>query len=89
MKRLIKKAKSKKLDSDLANFLYTCISMFTYNTNEVLLNQCLSYLNNINIKDISEDEERRSQDEVQKMTDRFVAEIDKIIVEKEKEIMTV
>ena len=57
MKRLIKKAKSKKLDSDLANFLYTCISMFTYNTNEVLLNQCLSYLNNINIKDISEDEE--------------------------------
>ena len=40
-------------------------------------------------KDISEDEERRSQDEVQKMTDRFVAEIDKIIVEKEKEIMTV
>jgi ribosome recycling factor len=40
-------------------------------------------------KEISEDDERRSQDEVQKMTDRFVAEIDKIISDKEKEIMTV
>ena len=40
-------------------------------------------------KAISEDEERRSQDDVQKRTDRFVAEIDKIIQEKEKEIMTV
>jgi ribosome recycling factor len=40
-------------------------------------------------KDISEDEERRSQDDVQKMTDRFVTEIDKIVVDKEKEIMTV
>ena len=40
-------------------------------------------------KAISEDEERRSQDDVQKRTDRFVTEIDKIIQEKEKEIMTV
>ena len=40
-------------------------------------------------KEISEDDERRSQDDVQKMTDRFVADIDKVIVEKEKEIMTV
>jgi len=38
---------------------------------------------------ISEDEERRAQDEVQKMTDRAVTDIDKIVVEKEKEIMTV
>ena len=38
-------------------------------------------------KEISEDDERRSQDEIQKMTDRFVAEIDKIISEKEKEII--
>ena len=37
----------------------------------------------------SEDEERRAQDEVQKLTDRFVAEIDKMLVDKEKEIMTV
>jgi ribosome recycling factor len=38
---------------------------------------------------ISEDDERRSQDEVQKRTDRFVAEVDKLVQEKEKEIMTV
>lgn len=40
-------------------------------------------------KEISEDDERRGSDEVQKITDKFVAEIDKIISEKEKEIMTV
>ena len=40
-------------------------------------------------KVISEDEERRAQDEVQKMTDRAVTDIDNIVVEKEKEIMTV
>lgn len=38
---------------------------------------------------ISEDDERRSQDEVQKKTDRCVTEIDKLVQEKEKEIMTV
>ena len=38
---------------------------------------------------ISEDEERRTQDEVQKLTDKFVAEIDKLITQKEGEIMTV
>ena len=40
-------------------------------------------------KVISEDEERRAQDEVQKMTDRAVSDIDKIVVEKDKDIMTV
>ena len=40
-------------------------------------------------KEISEDDERRAQDEVQKMTDRCVAEIDKLVVQKEAEIMTV
>ncbi len=40
-------------------------------------------------KAVSEDDERRAQDDVQKLTDRFVAEIDKILTEKEKEIMTV
>jgi ribosome recycling factor len=34
-------------------------------------------------KGVSEDEERRGQDEVQKMTDRHIAEIDKILVAKE------
>ncbi|MBM3338258.1 MAG: ribosome recycling factor, partial [Betaproteobacteria bacterium] len=35
-------------------------------------------------KAISEDDERRAQDEVQKLTDKFVAEIDKLVAEKEK-----
>ena len=38
---------------------------------------------------ISEDDERRTQDEVQKLTDKFVSEVDRLLVEKEKEIMTV
>jgi ribosome recycling factor len=37
----------------------------------------------------SEDDERRGQDEIQKLTDKFVADIDKLVVEKEKEVLTV
>ena len=40
-------------------------------------------------KAISEDDERRTQDEVQKLTDKFVAEVDKLVVEKEQDVMTV
>ncbi len=40
-------------------------------------------------KEISEDDERRASDDVQKLTDRFVAEIDKLVQTKEAEIMTV
>ncbi|MFM0238280.1 ribosome recycling factor [Paraburkholderia phytofirmans] len=40
-------------------------------------------------KEISEDDERRASDDVQKLTDKFVAEIDKLVVTKEAEIMTV
>jgi ribosome recycling factor len=40
-------------------------------------------------KDISEDDERRMQDEVQKLTDKHVTEIDKLVAQKEAEIMTV
>jgi ribosome recycling factor len=40
-------------------------------------------------KEIPEDDEHRAQDDVQKLTDRFVGEIDKLIAEKEKELMTV
>ena len=40
-------------------------------------------------KAISEDDERRAQDEVQKLTDRSIAEIDKLVADKEAEIMAV
>jgi len=40
-------------------------------------------------KSISEDDERRAQDEVQKLTDRFIAEIDKALQAKEADLMAV
>jgi ribosome recycling factor len=40
-------------------------------------------------KEIAEDEERRAQDDIQKLTDRFVAEIDKLLVTKEADLMAV
>ncbi len=40
-------------------------------------------------KEVSEDEERRAQDDVQKLTDRYVSDIDKLVAEKEKELLTV
>ena len=39
-------------------------------------------------KEISEDERKRGEDEVQKLTDRFVAEADAAAAQKEKEILT-
>lgn len=40
-------------------------------------------------KEISEDDERRTQDVIQKMTDKYVAEVDKLVAEKEADIMKV
>ena len=40
-------------------------------------------------KACSEDDERRAQEDVQKLTDKFVTEVDKLTAEKEKEVMTV
>jgi ribosome recycling factor len=40
-------------------------------------------------KEITEDEDRRSQDDVQKLTDKHIAEIDKLVQGKEAEIMAV
>ena len=39
--------------------------------------------------DISEDETKQLENEVQKMTDKFIANIDKAVEEKSKEILTV
>jgi ribosome recycling factor len=40
-------------------------------------------------KEVSENDERAAQNEVQKMTDRHIAEIDKLLQEKEKELLAV
>lgn len=40
-------------------------------------------------KDISEDEEHRAQDDIQKLTDKHIAEIDKLLEHKEAELMEV
>jgi ribosome recycling factor len=40
-------------------------------------------------KKISENDERRASDDVQKLTDRHIAEIDKLLVQKEAELMAV
>lgn len=39
--------------------------------------------------EISEDDERRAQDEIQKLTDKYIAEADKHLAEKEKDLMAV
>ncbi|GIP56513.1 ribosome recycling factor [Paenibacillus sp. FSL W8-0186] len=39
--------------------------------------------------EISEDESRRHQEDIQKSTDKFIAEVDKVLAAKEKEIMEV
>lgn len=40
-------------------------------------------------KQISEDEKKRGEDEVQKLTDKYIAEIDSLLEQKEKDIMEV
>ena len=43
----------------------------------------------VKAKTISEDDERRTQDDVQKLTDKFIAEIDKLLSAKEQELMQI
>jgi ribosome recycling factor len=38
---------------------------------------------------VAEDEEHRAQDDVQKLTDRFIAEIDKVLAVKEADLMAI
>lgn len=40
-------------------------------------------------KKISEDDERRSQEEIQKLTDRYIAEVDKTLQAKETDLMAI
>jgi ribosome recycling factor len=39
--------------------------------------------------EVAEDDERRAQDDVQKLTDRFIAEIDRILAAKEADLMVI
>lgn len=43
----------------------------------------------VKAKTISEDDERRAQDDIQKLTDRFIAEIDKALAVKEQDLLAV
>lgn len=40
-------------------------------------------------KEVSEDEERRAQDDVQKITDQYIAEVDKALQSKETDLMEI
>ncbi len=40
-------------------------------------------------KEVSENDERRAQDDVQKLTDRHISDIDRMLAEKEKELLSV
>jgi ribosome recycling factor len=40
-------------------------------------------------KEISEDDERRGQDEVQKLTDSYVAKIEQLLADKEADLMQI
>ena len=43
----------------------------------------------VKAKTATEDEERRTQDEVQKLTDKYIGEIDKMLADKEKDLLVV
>ncbi|MCG8392556.1 MAG: ribosome recycling factor [Pseudomonadales bacterium] len=40
-------------------------------------------------KEISEDEQRRGEEQIQQLTDKMVSEVDRVLKEKEEELMTV
>ena len=40
-------------------------------------------------KEISEDEERKAQDDVQKITDRFIAKVEEALAAKEKDLLEI
>ncbi len=40
-------------------------------------------------KEISEDDEKRGEKEIQELTDEFIARIDKVVADKEKELLEI
>ena len=40
-------------------------------------------------KEISEDDERRAQDDIQKTTDQFIANVDQLVDVKEKDLLVI
>ncbi len=40
-------------------------------------------------KEVSEDDARRGEEDIQKLTDRYIADVDKILAKKESELMEV
>ena len=40
-------------------------------------------------KEITEDEQHGAEDQMQKLTDKFISQIDSILADKEKDLMTV
>lgn len=48
-----------------------------------------SLKNLVKDKEISEDDERRAEDEVQKLTNKYVAEVDSLLAAKEKDLMEI
>ena len=40
-------------------------------------------------KEISEDEQRRGEEQIQQLTDKMVAQVESVLKEKEEELMTV
>ena len=39
--------------------------------------------------DITEDDKKRAEDDIQKLTDNSIKDVDKVVAEKEKELMAV
>lgn len=74
-KDLVKKTKKMVEDARIA------VRMHRRDANDLLKNA-------LKDKVISEDENKAHQDEIQKMTDKYIADVDRVAAEKEKDIMT-
>ncbi len=74
-KDLVKKTKKMVEDAKIA------VRMARRDANDLLKNALKN-------KEISEDDNKTQQDEIQKITDKYTADLDKVAAEKEKDIMT-